>query len=743
MFSTGLNSSGQLGNGSTTLRTNPVQVATGFRALAAGERHSLFVRTDGSLWSVGRNTEGQLGDGTTTQRTTPVLVAQDVALVCAGYNHTLFVKTNGTLWSMGLNDYGQIGNGSSGFGSNPLSPVQVATGVAAVAAGQGHSLFVKTDGTLWSMGRNDEGQLGDGTTTQRNLPVQIASGVVAAAAGQVHSLFVKGDGTLWAMGYNAQGQLGDGTTTRRLSPAQVASSVRKVVAGENHSLFLKNDNSLWGMGDNQFGMLGDGTTTGRIAPVGVALSVADVSAAIFHSLFLKADGTAWAMGYNAQGQLGDGSTTQRNTPVQVASNSTAVAAGDYHSLFLMGVAPMFSSQPISQSVSVGGSASFSISGAASSPLLVSWRKNGALVSGATNSSLSVPAVQAGDAGNYDVVLSNSFGSITSSIAVLTVVFASPIITTQPQNQSVLVGASAGFSVVASGSPPLFFQWRRGGAVLLGATNSSLNIPSVTVSDAGGYDVLVSNEAGTVASIVATLTLLNVPQVINAPSSVSVTVGGTASFTVGASGTAPLSYQWRKSGLPLAGATSATLTLNLVQPVQAGLYDVVVTNAFGAVTSSPPAVLSVGAPPSITFASGGPTLSPGGSVTLAVPFAAGTSYQWQSNGTNVTGAVGAALTITNATLNNVGRYTVQVTDGTGTTLSQPVEVSLFGDLRMYAGTILAGTQGNRYRIEYADVLGGVTNWVAVTNLVHPGGTLLFVDPNSPGRAQRFYRAVLEP
>ena len=131
-----------------------------------------------------------------------------------------------------------------------------------------HSLFIKSDGSLWGMGPNNYGQLGDGTTTQRTSPVQIvASGVIDVAAGRDHSLFTKSDGSLWAMGLNIDGQLGDGTTTNRTSPVQVVSSgVVKVYGGDYHSLFIKSDGSLHAIGQNNYGQLGDGTTTNRTSP---------------------------------------------------------------------------------------------------------------------------------------------------------------------------------------------------------------------------------------------------------------------------------------------------------------------------------------------------------------------------------------------------------------------------------------------------------------------------------------------
>jgi alpha-tubulin suppressor-like RCC1 family protein len=325
--------------------------------IAAGGYHSLFLKSGGSLWAMGNNSYGELGDGTYNSTNWPVLiVASNVTAIAAGggygggtnwTDHSLFLKSDGSLWTMGDNRLGQLGDGSN---NNTNKPERiVATNVTAIAAGLLHSLFIKRDGSLWAMGNNGNGQLGDGTTDGghyfTNRPEQIvASNVTAIAGGYFHSLFVKKDGSLWAMGYNGQGQLGDGTYNDTNRPMQiVASNVTAIAAGGYHSLFLKSGGSLWAMGYNGNGELGDGTynNTNRPGQI-VASNVTAIAAGTAynasisdHSLFLKSDGSLWAMGDNYTGQLGDGSFNNTNQPVQiVAGNVTAIAAGFFHSLFL-------------------------------------------------------------------------------------------------------------------------------------------------------------------------------------------------------------------------------------------------------------------------------------------------------------------------------------------------------------------------------------------------------------------------
>jgi len=252
--------------------------------------------------------------------------------MAAGENHSFFIKRNDSLWAMGDNMDGQLGDGTT---DDHLSPVQIASGVFYVAAGDDHSFFIKSDGALWAMGKNSYGQLGDGPDTDDHLsPVQIATGVAQVAAGVDHSLFVKSNGTLWAMGRNNDGQLGDGTETDRHSPVQIATGVARVAAGKWYSLFTKSDGTLWAMGNNGAGQLGDGTTDDHLSPVQIESGVSQIAAGASHSLFIKSDGTLWAMGYNYYGQLGDGTSDYHLSPVQVADGVSQIAAGQYHSLFV-------------------------------------------------------------------------------------------------------------------------------------------------------------------------------------------------------------------------------------------------------------------------------------------------------------------------------------------------------------------------------------------------------------------------
>jgi alpha-tubulin suppressor-like RCC1 family protein len=220
---------------------------------------------------------------------------------------------------MGANDKGQLGMPNTNIHYAVPQPI-VPSGVVFAAAGGGHSLFVKTDSSLWGMGDNEYGQLGDATFNTTNRPKQIVSGgVTAIAAGRYHSLFIKSDGSLWAMGNNGYGQLGDGTFSNTNRPKQIADGVVAVACGAFHSCFLKSDGTLWAMGWNYAGQVGDGTFNNAAAPQQLTQGdVVAVTAGYGHTLFIKSNGSLWAVGSDLDGQLGDGLTTSPSvTPEQV------------------------------------------------------------------------------------------------------------------------------------------------------------------------------------------------------------------------------------------------------------------------------------------------------------------------------------------------------------------------------------------------------------------------------------------
>jgi hypothetical protein len=250
-------------------------------------------------------------------------------------------------------------------------------------------------------------------------------------------------------------------------------------------------------------------------------------------------------------------------------------------------------QPASTTVTVGQSATFSVSASGTAPISYQWRKNMVNIAGANAATYTTPPTTAADSGSkFDVAVSNSAGSVTSSQATLTVNAAAtkPSITTQPANQTVTVGQSATFVVVASGTAPLSYQWRRNTANIGGAMSASYTTPATVLTDSGAkFDVVVSNSAGNTTSTQATLTVnaaAVAPTITTEPASQTVTAGQTATFTVIAAGTAPLTYQWQKNGSNITGATSGSYTTPVTTTADNNeVFRVIVSNSVGNATSN--------------------------------------------------------------------------------------------------------------------------------------------------------------
>jgi alpha-tubulin suppressor-like RCC1 family protein len=333
------NSEGQLGDNTIANKSNPTQTVTGginWKQVACGYHHTAAIKTDGTLWTWGYNLYGQIGDNTATNRSSPV---QTVAFgtnwkqVACGYKYTAAIKTDGTLWLWGDNSFGAIGdNTTSVHKSSPVQTVTFGTNWKQVSCNKYHTAAIKNDGSLWCWGYNNNGQLGDNTITHRSSPVQtIAFGTnwkqVAAGAGY-STIAIKTDGTLWCWGYNNNGQLGDNTITHRSSPVQTiayGTNWKQVACGYSHTAATKNDGTLWVWGTNSNAQLGDNTTTTRSSPVQTVTfgtNWKQVTCGQYHGAAIKNDGTLWTWGTNDLGQLGDNTITNKSSPVQTSTYGT-------------------------------------------------------------------------------------------------------------------------------------------------------------------------------------------------------------------------------------------------------------------------------------------------------------------------------------------------------------------------------------------------------------------------------------
>ncbi|MEI7953810.1 MAG: cadherin-like beta sandwich domain-containing protein [Verrucomicrobiota bacterium] len=361
----GNNASGQLGDGSTTNRTTPVRVDSSgvlagkqIIAIAVGSNHCLVQCADGALVAWGDNVYGQLGDGTTTVRSKPVLVdrsgvlaGRTITAIATGTAHNLALCADGTLVAWGYNYTGQLGDGTVSLGLRPISigrnGVLAGKTITAIAAGDQHSLALCSDGNVAAWGSNTNGQLGDTTTTNRRAPVWVSHSdflmsntLVRIFSGNTHNLAQSADGSLAAWGNNASGQLGNGetTTVAATSPVLVQSNtallgktVRSFEAGGFHNFALADDGSLVAWGSDFYGQLGDGTTTDRNTPVTVVTSglragerFSAISAGQSHTLALVAmpvpalPVTVAASGVTDATATLNGTVNASGTPVEVS-----------------------------------------------------------------------------------------------------------------------------------------------------------------------------------------------------------------------------------------------------------------------------------------------------------------------------------------------------------------------------------------------------------------------------------------
>jgi hypothetical protein len=289
-----------------------------------------------------------------------------------------------------------------------------------------------------------------------------------------------------------------------------------------------------------------------------------------------------------------GSSLTLNNVQAVQAGSYTVVAGNVAGPVTSAVAtltvnlpPSITTQPQSESVVAGGSASFTVAAGGTGTLKYQWYRNGSSVGGSA-ATYSINNVKMYEAGNYQVVITNNYGSATSAVATLTV-NGTLTITNQPQNLTVTQGQSAAFTVTAGGTPPLAYQWYFNNSALSGASSSTLTLTNVQTIQAGSYTVVVSNVVGSVTSAVATLVVYVPPGIVAQPQSQTVAAGQNVSISVAAGGTAPLGCQWYFNGAALAAPTSSTptswtLTLSNAQTSIAGTYAAVVTNLAGSITS---------------------------------------------------------------------------------------------------------------------------------------------------------------
>jgi alpha-tubulin suppressor-like RCC1 family protein len=351
ILGTGVGQQYQFGDGTTNNRNSLtfVDSAPDYIQVRAGEVDSHFLKADGTIWGCGTNGRGNIGDGTLTTRTTPIQIGTDTDwtdIYPGGRDHTIAKKSGGTFYGWGDNGLGQLGVGDF---QDKWSPVilGVSTGWAVLGLGYTHTLAIKSDGTLWSCGDNTQGMLGQGDfgfLTRRHTFTQIGTDTDWAfcCGGWQHSIAIKTNGTLWAWGRNTSGQFGDGTiTTRSTTPLQIGTDTDWVFAACLHdaSLAIKTDGTLWSAGDDFAGELGQGAS-GFSQPtytqIGTDTDWEIVECGDYHTIARKTTGALYGWGNNSSGELGLGDNSDRDVPTQIGTDTDwgDIGVGDYHSIVL-------------------------------------------------------------------------------------------------------------------------------------------------------------------------------------------------------------------------------------------------------------------------------------------------------------------------------------------------------------------------------------------------------------------------
>ena len=332
LWACGNNIAGELGvgdSGTSNKRTVFTQVTTNInndvKYVTAGQKHAFILKNDGSVWACGYNEYAGLANPVNvfTQ------VFTDVKQISSHDEHIMMVKNDGSLWTCGRNDYGQLGLNDTTYRTTFTQvTTNINNDVKQIACGYRHTFIIKNDGTVWACGANSKGQLGLGDTTNRTSFTQVTTNinndVKQIACGRQHTLILKNDGSVWSCGYNEAGQLGlDDNTTDRNTFTKVTTNinndVKQIACGYDQTFIIKNDGSLWACGYNEYGQLGLGTsgssdykTTFTQVTTNINNDVKQVSGTISHAFILKNDGTIWCCGNNYYGQLGLGYSADTN-----------------------------------------------------------------------------------------------------------------------------------------------------------------------------------------------------------------------------------------------------------------------------------------------------------------------------------------------------------------------------------------------------------------------------------------------
>src|SRR5581483_8940301 len=414
------------------------------------------------------------------------------------------------------------------------------------------------------------------------------------------------------------------------------------------------------------------------------------------------------------------------------------------------VPPSIAPQPTNQTIIQGATVTLQSDPSATGPLNYQWYFNSTnAIGGATNNALTLTNIQSSQAGPYNLIVTNVAGSATSAVAQITVLVP-PSIAPQPTNQTVVQGATVTLQSGASGSSPLNYQWYFNGTNLPGATTNSLTLATIQPSQAGPYNLIVTNAAGAATSMVAQITVLAPPSIAPQPTNQTVIQGATVTLQSGASGSDPLSYQWYFNGTNLPGAITNTLTLTNIQSSQAGGYNLIVTNVAGADTSMVAQIIVL-VPPSITLQPTNQVVLPGGTVSFqsGADGSAPLSYQWFFNGTNVAPSTTNFITLSNVQPGQAGGYYLVVSNAAGSTNSATGQLVVLVSPSVAGASFKAGVfsvsftsvSGISYTLEYKNTFFDPV-WTPIAPALSGTGGVITLQDTNAASAARYYRILCQ-
>ena len=444
LFSWGQNNFGQLGLGNTANRSSPVQVGslTDWGTLQTAGRQSIFVITTGNkLYAWGRNFSGMLGLGDTANRSSPVQVGSltNWQSISSSLYHTLAIKTDGTLWSWGYGNDGRLGLGNTTSYSSPKQ-IGALTDWSKINVNADTSFAITTTGNLWVWGNGASGSLGLGNTTSYSSPKQVGTGwsnVSVSRQAASSTLAVKTNGTLFSWGSNNYGQLGLGNTTNYSSPKQIGALTdwSDISVGRRFCIAKKTNGTIWSWGQNNVGKLGQGNTANRSSPtqIGSLTNWSKINAGYYQTGAIKTDGTLWAWGSGAYGALGDGTTINKSSPVQVGSSTTwtNVNANYYNMVAIEAeatAAPVNLTLPIVSGTAEQGQTLSSTTGTwgqVPSSFAYQWQRGTSNIVGATSSTYVIQSADIGSTLRCVVTATNAIGAASANSANTATVIAFP------------------------------------------------------------------------------------------------------------------------------------------------------------------------------------------------------------------------------------------------------------------------------------------------------------------------------